>query len=102
MTVHISPMGSVAFVMSVLVTYFVFKASRQRHLGPPSTGDLVGSIAAGAAVFTVLYMLLGAGGLAAPTGEAGPAEQKPAVSKTTDPAAPGSANPAVVTGGGHE
>ncbi|WP_405533847.1 hypothetical protein OG592_44710 (plasmid) [Streptomyces avidinii] len=85
MTVHIPPMGAAAFVMSVLAAYFVFKASRRTHAGPAVGGDLIGAITAGAAVFAVLYTLLGTGVTAEPSGEAGPAERPPAVSNPTEP-----------------
>ncbi|MFD3329616.1 hypothetical protein [Streptomyces sp. NPDC058701] len=85
MTVHIPFAGAAAFVMSALVAYFVFKASRRTHPGPPGAGDLVGSITAGAAVFAVLYTLLSTNLAAGPTEEAGPSERAPVVSNTTTP-----------------
>ncbi|MFI1154998.1 hypothetical protein [Streptomyces sp. NPDC020817] len=92
MTVHIPPAGAALIVMSVLVTYFVYKWSRQPHMGPAGPGDLVGAITAGAAVFAVLYALLGTSVSAESTGEAGPAERAPAVSNTTAPTPAHSAN----------
>ncbi|UUU37457.1 hypothetical protein [Streptomyces sp. NBC_00162] len=92
MTVHIPSVGAAAFVMSALVAYFVFKASRRTHPGPPGAGDLVGAITAGAAVFAVLYTLLGTSVTTEPTGEAGPAERAPAVSNTTAPTQAATAN----------
>lgn len=80
MTVHIPSVGAAVFVMSALVAYFVYKASRGTH---PGAGDLVGAITAGAAVFAVLYTLLGTSVTTAPTGEAGPAGHAPPVSNTT-------------------
>lgn len=87
MTVHMPLGGVAAFVMSVLVAYFVFQRSRRAHPGPPGPGDLGGAIAAGAATFGVLYLLLGTGITAGAPREAGPAQPAPSVSNTTDPAA---------------
>lgn len=61
MTVHIHPGVAVIFVISVLVTYLVYRWSCMHHSGPSRPGDLVGSITAGAVVFAVLCGPVGLG-----------------------------------------
>jgi hypothetical protein len=52
MTVHIAPTMAVILLISILVAAYVHKRTQ---------GDLIGSITAGAAVFTVLCVVIGAG-----------------------------------------
>ncbi|MET9484516.1 hypothetical protein [Streptomyces sp. NPDC006638] len=58
MTLQIDPTKAMILVAGCLVTYFVFKYTRRSHPGPVRSGDLVGSIMAGAAVIAMLAFLL--------------------------------------------
>ncbi|MER7679387.1 hypothetical protein [Streptomyces sp. NPDC096934] len=58
MTLQIDSTKAVIFVAGCVVTYFVFKYTRRSHPGPATSGDLVGSIAAGATAMAVLAFLV--------------------------------------------
>ncbi|MFE3265004.1 hypothetical protein [Streptomyces sp. NPDC059215] len=58
MTLQIDSTKAVIFVAGCVVMYFVFKYTRRSHPGPVTSGDLVGSIAAGATAMAVLAFLM--------------------------------------------
>ncbi|WP_328786327.1 MULTISPECIES: hypothetical protein [unclassified Streptomyces] len=74
------------------MAYFVFKAARRVHPGTPGVGHMVVAITTGAAVFGVLYVLLGTGITAGAPREAGPVQLAPAVGNTTTPVVVSSAD----------
>ncbi|MGW5658404.1 hypothetical protein [Streptomyces humi] len=59
MTVHIDPLGAAILAVGCVVAYAVYRHTR--HGRPADKGDLVGAVASGVAVITVLVLLLGGG-----------------------------------------
>ncbi|MEU6213120.1 hypothetical protein ABZ891_24895 [Streptomyces sp. NPDC047023] len=58
MTVYISPLPAVLFVISALIGYLIYKTTVTTGVIPGGTGaDLIGSITVGAVIFTVLMMV---------------------------------------------
>ncbi|MEV5689427.1 hypothetical protein AB0L68_40750 [Streptomyces sp. NPDC052164] len=82
MTLQIDPLAAFVFVVAVAVATGVFKYTARSHATGPSRGDLVGAIASGACVGTLLLAFL----TLTPVPASPALPEPPTISSSADPA----------------